>query len=49
MERKKITDTEVVFQISALEVYVQFTLELAPESEYEVLLNGVSAGKMATN
>lgn len=48
VEHLKITDTEVVFQISALED-VQFTLELAPESEYEVLLNGVSAGKMATN
>ena len=48
VEHLKITDTEVVFQISAPED-VQFTLELAPESEYEVLLNGVSAGKMATN
>ena len=28
---------------------VQFTLELEPESEYEVLLDGVSAGKMTTN
>lgn len=48
VEHLKITDTEVVFQISAPED-VQFTLELAPESEYEVLLNEVSAGKMATN
>ena len=39
---------EVAFQISAPED-VQFTLELEPESEYEVLLDGVSAGKMTTN
>ena len=44
----KLTDTEVAFQISAPED-VQFTLELEPESEYEVLLDGVSAGKMTTN
>ena len=42
------TFTEVAFQISAPED-VQFTLELEPESEYEVLLDGVSAGKMTTN
>lgn len=47
-ENFKLTDTEVVFQISAPED-VQFTLELEPESEYEVLLDGVSAGKMTTN
>ena len=28
---------------------VQFTLELEPESEYEVLIDGESAGKMNTN
>ena len=43
-----MTDREVSFQICAPED-VQFTLELAPESEYEVLLDGVSAGKMSTN
>lgn len=48
VENFKLTDTEVVFQISAPED-VQFTLELEPESEYEVLLDGVSAGKMTTN
>ena len=48
VENVKLTDTEVVFQISAPED-VQFTLELEPESEYEVLLDGVSAGKMTTN
>ena len=29
--------------------YVQFTLELEPESEYEVVIDGNSAGKMSTN
>ena len=48
VENSKLTDTEVAFQISAPED-VQFTLELEPESEYEVLLDGVSAGKMTTN
>ena len=48
VENFKLTDTEVAFQISAPED-VQFTLELEPESEYEVLLDGVSAGKMTTN
>ena len=48
VENFQLTDTEVAFQISAPED-VQFTLELEPESEYEVLLDGVSAGKMTTN
>lgn len=48
VENFKLTDIEVAFQISAPED-VQFTLELEPESEYEVLLDGVSAGKMTTN
>lgn len=48
VENFKLADTEVAFQISAPED-VQFTLELEPESEYEVLLDGVSAGKMTTN
>lgn len=48
VENFKLIDTEVAFQISAPED-VQFTLELEPESEYEVLLDGVSAGKMTTN
>ena len=47
VENFKLTDTEVAFQISAPED-VQFTLELEPESEYEVLLDGVSAGKKTT-
>ena len=48
VEDFQLTDREVSFQICAPED-VQFTLELAPESEYEVLLDGVSAGKMSTN
>lgn len=28
---------------------MQFTLELEPESEYEVVIDGNSAGKMSTN
>ena len=41
-------DTEVEFTVSAPED-VQFTLELEPESEYEVFIAGESAGKMGTN
>lgn len=48
VENFKATDTEVNFQISAPED-VNFTLELQPESEYEVLIGGSSAGKMNTN
>jgi len=39
---------EVEFTVSAPED-VQFTLELEPESEYEVFIAGESAGKMGTN
>ena len=48
VENFKATDAEVVFQVSAPED-VQFTLELEPDSEYEVFINEESAGKMATN
>lgn len=48
VENFKATDTEVSFRISAPED-VHFTLELQPESEYEVLIGGASAGKMTTN
>ena len=48
VENFKATDTEVNFQISAPED-VNFTLELQPESAYEVLIGGASAGKMNTN
>lgn len=44
----KETDTEVSFTVSA-QGDVQFTLELEPESEYEVFIDDVSAGKMNTN
>ena len=42
------TDREVSFAVSA-KGDVQFTLELEPESEYEVFIDDVSAGKMNTN
>lgn len=48
VESFKATDSEVTFRVSAPED-VQFTLELEPESEYEVFIDGESAGKMATN
>lgn len=48
VENFKATDTEVNFRISAPED-VNFTLELQPESEYEVQIGGASAGKMNTN
>ena len=44
----KETDSEVTFCVSSAED-VQFTLELEPDSEYEVFINNISAGKMATN
>lgn len=48
VEKFKETDSEVEFEVSAPED-VQFTLELEPDSEYEVFIDGASAGKMATN
>lgn len=48
VQKFRVTDTEVAFTVSALED-VQFTLELEPESAYEVWIDGVSAGKMSTN
>ena len=48
VEKFKETDREVEFEVSAPED-VQFTLELEPDSEYEVFIDGTSAGKMATN
>ena len=48
VENFKATDTKVQFVVSAPED-VQFTLELEPESEYEVFINEESAGKMNTN
>ncbi len=48
VEKFKETDSEVEFEVSAPED-VQFTLELEPDSEYEVFIDGASAGTMATN
>jgi hypothetical protein len=44
----KATDLEVTFCVSSSKD-VQFTLELEPDSEYEVFINNLSAGKMMTN
>ena len=48
VENFKATDAVVTFTVSAPED-VQFTLELEPDSEYEVFINGTTAGKMMTN
>lgn len=48
VEDFKAADSEVTFTVSAPED-VQFTLELEPDSEYEVFIDGTSAGKMMTN
>lgn len=48
VENFKETEDEIAFTVSA-QGDVQFTLELEPESEYEVFIDGVSAGKMSTN
>lgn len=48
VENFRQTDAEVTFSVSA-DSDVQFTLELEPESEYEVFIGGASAGKMTTN
>lgn len=48
VENFKATDAEIAFSVSATND-VQFTLELEPDSEYEVYVNGQSVGKMATN
>lgn len=48
VEKFKETENEITFSVSA-QGDVQFTLELEPESEYEVFIDGVSAGKMNTN
>ena len=47
-ENFETTECEVAFMVSA-GGDVQFTLELEPESEYEVFIDGASAGKMSTN
>ena len=48
VENFRETDREDSFAVSA-KGNVQFTLELEPESEYEVFIDDVSAGKMNTN
>ena len=48
LENFKETDREVEFEVSAPED-VQFTLELEPDSEYEVFIDEASAGRMTTN
>ena len=48
VENFRETGEEVGFTVSA-GGDVQFTLELEPESEYEVFIGGESAGKMNTN
>ena len=48
VENFQATDTKVAFYVSAPED-VQFTFELEPDSEYEVFIDEVSSGKMATN
>ena len=48
VENFKETAAEVSFDVSA-QGDVQFTLELEPESEYEVFIDGNSAGRMTTN
>lgn len=48
VENFKATDTGVTFKVSAPED-VHFTVELQPESEYEVVIGGASAGTMKTN
>ena len=48
VENYRETETEVEFAVSA-KGDVQFTLELEPESEYEVFICGESAGRMSTN
>lgn len=48
VEEFKASSDCVAFKVSAPED-IQFTLELEPESEYEVFINDVSAGKMTTN
>ena len=48
VENFRETGEEIGFTVSA-GGDVQFTLELEPESEYEVFIGGESAGRMHTN
>ena len=48
VENFNMTENEVSFKVYANED-VQFTLELEPESCFEVIINGESTGQMPTN
>ena len=48
VESFSMTDSEVSFSVSAAGD-AQFTVELEPECEYDVKINGEDAGKMSTN
>lgn len=44
----KVTDKEVTFDVEGTEDS-QITLELEPEKEYKIFINGIHVGKMKTN
>lgn len=44
----KATDTGMTFQVEGPED-AQFTVELEAETEYEITIDGINAGKMSTN
>ena len=44
----KVTDEEIVFSVEGLED-ASITLELEPETEYKVYVDGTNIGKMKTN
>ena len=44
----KVTDEEIVFSVEGLED-ASITLELEPETEYKVYVDGTNIGKMNTN
>ena len=44
----KVTDEEIVFSVEGLED-ASITLELEPETEYKVYVDGTNVGKMKTN
>ena len=44
----KASENEMVFQVEGAED-AQITLELEPETEYDIKVNGVDAGQMKTN
>ena len=48
VDHLNITEDQVVFSVEGLED-AQITLELEPETEYDITVNQVSAGTMKTN